>query len=214
MKLYGYYRSSASYRIRILLHAKQIEFDYVSVLLNKGEHLQADFRQINPLGFVPVLIDSDKVISQSPAIAEYLEETHPTPPLLPADAFARAQIREIVNMIGCDIHPIQNLRILKYLQSEFGQRDDGVATWCRHWIGAGFDAVETLVRERSSSGRFCHGDTLSLADAWLVPQMSNARRFELDLAPYPTLCSIDANCQTLGAFKAAHPANQPDTPAA
>ncbi len=213
MKLYGYYRSSASYRIRIMLHSKGIPFDYVAVMLNEGEQLEASFRKINPMGFVPVLVDGENIISQSPAIGEYLEESYPEPHLLPNDKLQRAQVREIVSLIGCDIHPIQNLRILKYLQVEFDQNDEGVAVWCRHWIAAGFDAVEAVLKTRSSEQRFCIGDTLSLADVWLIPQMLNAKRFELDLDPYPTLRSIDAHCQTLAGFKAAHPTVQPDTPA-
>lgn len=212
MKLYGYYRSSASYRIRIVLHAKQLAFENVPVLLNTGEHHEADFKRINPQGFVPVLQDGAYCISQSAAIAEYLEETCPTPALLPEDATGRAQVREVLGIIGSDIHPIQNLRILKYLRKEFGQDDDGVAEWCRHWIGEGFTALESLLNERSD-GRFCIGGKMTLADAWLIPQIYNARRFGLALDAFPTLCAIDSHCTTLPAFQAAHPAQQTDAPA-
>lgn len=212
MRLYGYYRSSASYRIRIVLHAKQIPFESVPVLLNTGEHREADFRKINPQGFVPVLEDGDTVIAQSAAIAEYLEETHPAPALLGGDAAARARVREILGIIGSDIHPIQNLRILRYLQSEFAQDDEGVAHWCRHWIAQGFAALESLLASRSD-GRYCCDGGLTLADAWLIPQAYNARRFGLDLQAYPTITAIDAHCTSLQAFRAAHPDRQDDAPA-
>lgn len=212
MKLYGYYRSSASYRIRIILNFKGLSWDYVPVMLNLGEHHEEAFRSINPMGFVPVLVDGDARLSQSPAIADYLEERHPSPPLLPGDAQQRARVREIQNLIGCDIHPLQNLRVLKHLKSRYDEDDEGTAEWCRHWIGAGFRAIETLARERSSEGRYCVGDRATLADVWLVPQLYNAGRWALDLAPFPTLVGIGKHCGTLDAFAAAHPTRQPDAP--
>jgi maleylpyruvate isomerase len=213
MKLYGYYRSSASYRVRIILNFKGLSWDYVPVMLNLGEHRGDAFRAINPMGFVPVLADGDARISQSPAIAEYLEERHTSPALLPADPVGRAGVREIQNLIGCDIHPLQNLRVLRHLREAFGQGEAATAAWCRHWIGAGFDAVEQLAQARSAAGRFCVGDTPTLADVWLVPQLYNARRWELDLAPWPTLSGIGRHCEAIDAFAAAHPARQPDAPA-
>jgi maleylpyruvate isomerase len=210
MKLYGYFRSSASYRIRIILNCKGLAYEYVPVMLNRGEHHDAAFRAISPLGFVPVLHTGDTVLSQSPAIAEFLEETHPSPPLLPGDPTARARVREMLNIVGCDIHPIQNLRILNYLRSEYGQDDQGVLRWCQRWIGDGFAAFEKLATARSSGGRYAVGDELTLADVWLIPQVSNARRFELDLAPYPAILAIDQHCRSLPAFQAADPARQPD----
>lgn len=212
MKLYGYYRSSASYRIRIALNAKHIDYDNAAVLLNKGAQHTAQFKAINPMGLVPVLETNDGVFAQSPAIIEYLEEIVPKPTLLPGGPANRARIREMMNLIGCDIHPIQNLRILKHLRGEFGQDDEGVANWCRKWIAAGFDAYEILAQQRSSSGRFSMGDELTLADIWLVPQLYNARRFKLDLTPYPRIVSIDAHCATLDCFAGAHPSRQADAP--
>ena len=214
MKLFGYYRSSASYRVRIILNFKGLAWDNVPVMLNLGEQHGEPFRALNPMGFVPVLVDGDARLSQSPAIAEYLEEKHPSPALLPSDPVRRAEVREIQNLVGCDIHPLQNLRVLQHLKNAFGQDDAATAAWCHHWIGAGFDAIEPLARARSAHGRFCVGDRPSLADVWLVPQIYNARRWELDLAPYPTLVAIGGHCETIDAFAAAHPARQPDAPPA
>lgn len=212
MKLYGYYRSSASYRIRIVLHAKGLDYDYVPIELTKDAHKRAEFLIINPQGFVPALQDGQNIISQSPAIAEYLEETYPHPALLPTEPLPRARVREAMHVVGCDIHPLQNLRVLRYLASEFGQQDEGIARWGRTWVGAGFDTLEKLAGDRSTDGKYSLGQSLTLADVWLIPQMFNARRFELDLEPFPTLRSIEAHCLTLEPFKAAHPNCQPDTP--
>ena len=210
MKLYGYFRSSASYRIRIILNLKKQDYESVAVMLNRGEQLDESFKAINPMGFVPVLDSDDGLMAQSPAIAEYLEECFPDPGLLPSDAVGRARVREMMHTIGCDIHPIQNLRVLKYLRSEFHQDDDGVQRWCQRWIGDGFAAFEKLAAERSTNGQYAYGETVSLADVWLIPQVYNARRFELDLGPFPTITSIDKFCQSLPAFAAAHPATQED----
>lgn len=212
MKLYGYYRSSASYRLRIILGLKKIDWENQPVHLAKGEQLSPEFRAINPMGLVPVLDTGGSILSQSPAIAEYLEEMYPEPPLLPASANARAQVREMLNTIGCEIHPLQNLRVLKYLRAEYAQDDDGVAAWCRGWIAKGFAAFENLALDRSASGQYSFGDGLTLADVWLVPQVYNARRFGLDLTQYPVIFSVDAHCQALAAFADAHPDNQPDAP--
>ena len=212
MKLYGYYRSSASYRLRIILGLKKIDWENHPVHLAKGEQLSPEFRTINPMGLVPVLDTGGSVLSQSPAIAEYLEEMHPQPPLLPASVDARAQVREMLHTIGCEIHPLQNLRVLKYLRAEYGQDDDGVAAWCREWIAQGFTAFENLAMARSVGKQYSFGDSLSLADVWLVPQVYNARRFGLDLTQYPVISSVDAHCQALNAFADAHPDKQPDAP--
>jgi maleylpyruvate isomerase len=212
MKLYGYYRSSASYRLRIILGLKKVDWKNHPVHLAKGEQLGAEFRAINPMGLVPVLDTGESVLSQSPAIAEYLEEMYPQPPLLPTQSVARAQVREMLNTIGCEIHPLQNLRVLKYLRAEYGQDDAGVAAWCREWIAQGFNAFEKLAMDRSASRQYSFGDSLSLADAWLVPQVYNAKRFGLDLSPYPIIASVDTHCQTLSAFAEAHPDKQPDAP--
>jgi maleylpyruvate isomerase len=212
VKLYGYYRSSASYRLRIILGLKKIDWENHPVHLAKGEQLSPEFRTINPMGLVPVLDTGESILSQSPAIAEYLEEMYPEPSLLPASSVARAQVREMLNTIGCEIHPLQNLRVLKYLRAEYGQDDDGVAAWCREWIAQGFTAFENLAMGRSVSKQYSFGDSLSLADVWLVPQVYNARRFGLDLTSYPVISSVDAHCQELTAFADAHPDKQPDAP--
>ena len=212
MKLYGYYRSSASYRIRIVLHTKGIDWDYRTVQLTKGEQCSEAFKAINPLGLVPVLDTDEAVLAQSPAIAEFLEEQHPEPALLPPDPLGRARVREMMHTVGCEIHPLQNLGVLKYLKAAYSLDDDAVFAWCRQWIGRGFAAFEALARERSADGQFSFGASLTLADVWLIPQLYNARRFELDLTPYPTIVSIDEHCQTLDEFAAAHPSRQPDAP--
>lgn len=212
MKLYGYFRSSASYRIRIILNYKKLDYDSIAVMLNRSEHKGEEFRKVNPQGFVPALDIGTTILAQSAAIAEYLEETYPDPPLLPLDAIERARVREIVGIVGCDIHPIQNLRILRYLRTEFGSDDESVEAWCRRWIGDGFGVIERLAAERSSGGRHLVGDAPSLADVWLIPQVFNARRFGLDLTPYPAIVSIDTHCQAIDAFAKAHPARQADAP--
>ena len=212
MKLYGYWRSSASYRIRIVLNLKGVAWEYVPVPLDRGAHRQLGFRAVNPAALVPVLEAGSDRLAQSPAIAEFLEERHPSPPLLPADPLARARVRELQHLVGCDIHPLQNLRVLKYLRAELGQDDAGVAAWCRRWIGDGLAAYETLAEDRSADGRYSVGDALTLADAWLVPQVYNAERFEVDLAPYPVVRSIAEHRLALTAVAAAHPSRQPDAP--
>ncbi|MDH4049211.1 MAG: maleylacetoacetate isomerase, partial [Gammaproteobacteria bacterium] len=167
---------------------------------------------MNPAGLVPVLHTGDAVLAQSAAIAEFLEEKFPTPRLLPDDAVARAQVREMMHTIGCDIHPLQNLRVLRYLRAEFSQDDEGVEKWCRQWIGNGFTAFEALAAKRSATGHYAFGDSLTLADAWLIPQLYNARRFSLDLAAFPVITSIDSHCSALQAFIDAHPDRQADAP--
>lgn len=212
MKLYGYYRSSASYRIRIVLNVKGLSWENVPVLLNKGEQRGEAFMQKSPMGLVPVLDTGNALLFQSAAIAEYLEETHPTPALLPADPLLRAGVREMQGLIGCDIHPLQNLRVLNYLRAELGQDDAAVGAWCRKWISDGFTAFERLARQRSSEGRYSSGDSLTLADAWLIPQLYNANRFGVDLAPFPTIRAIGSHCATLEPVAAAQPDQQPDAP--
>jgi maleylpyruvate isomerase len=212
VKLYGYWRSSASYRVRIVLNVKGIDWEYVPVGLNRDEHRQAGFRAVNPAALVPVLEVDGERVAQSPAIAEFLEERHPSPRLLPSDPFARARVREMQHLVGCDIHPLQNLRVLKYLRAEYDEDDGGVAAWCRQWIGEGFAAYESLAASRSADGRFSVGDAMTLADAWLIPQVYNAQRFALDLGPWPTIRSIAENCAILEAIVASHPSKQPDAP--
>jgi len=212
MKLYGYYRSSASYRIRIILNLKGLAYENIAVMLNKGDQHGDAFRAINPMGFVPVLDSNDHLLAQSPAIAEFIEEQYPDRPLLPTDLLDRAKVREMMHTIGCDIHPLQNLRVLKYVRTEYEQDDEAIERWCQLWMGAGFTAFEQLAKARSADGQYSFGDQLSLADVWLIPQLFNARRFSLDLSPFPTIVSIDEHCQTVPEFKDAHPLNQDDAP--
>lgn len=212
MKLYGYYRSSASYRIRILLNTKGLDWDYVAVNLLEGEQKKEEFRAINPLGLVPVLDTGSAVLAQSPAIAEYLEEQYPEPALLPADPIDRARVREMMHSIGCEIHPLQNHGVLMHLKETHSLDRAALQAWARKWIERGFAAFEALAKQRSGDGRFSYGDGLTLADVWLIPQVLNAHRFELDLGPYPTIVGIDEHCRALDAFVRAHPSAQPDAP--
>lgn len=210
MKLYNYFRSSAAFRVRIALNLKGVSYDYVSRSLPKNEQRAADYLAMNPQGLVPALVVDDAVISQSLAIIEYLNEQYPQPPLLPADPLARAQVRSMTLAIACDIHPLNNLRVLNYLRKDLAQNDDGVNTWYRHWVAEGFRGLELQVAKHSSARRHCFGDSLSLADVCLVPQMYNARRFHCDLTPFPTLVAISAHLETLPAFDTARPEMQPD----
>jgi maleylacetoacetate isomerase len=212
MKLYGYYRSSATYRLRIILNAKGLDWDYQAVNLLEGEQKATEFKAMNPLGLVPILDTGDATLAQSPAIAEYLEERFPEPALLPADPVDKARVREMMHAVGCEIHPLQNIGVLMHVQKAYSLDDAALQAWGRKWIDRGFSAVEILARERSSDGQFSYGDSLTLADVWLIPQLFNAHRFEMDLSPYPTLVAIDQHCQTLDAVAAAHPSRQPDAP--
>lgn len=212
MKLYGYYRSSASYRIRIVLNVKGIEWEYASVRLDKNEQQEVEHVSRNPMKLVPVLDTGDQLLSQSVAIAEYLETTFPKPSLLPKDPIALAQVREMQHIVSSEIQPVTNLRILIHLRDEFGQDDEGISRWCRLWMGRGFDAFEARANDRSADGRYAFGDSMTLADAWLMPQVYNANRFGLDLQPYPTIRSIVGHCSTIESVAAAHPDRQPDAP--
>lgn len=212
MKLFTYYRSSAAYRVRIALNYKGIPHGTVPVHLVRdgGQQHSESYREVNPQGFVPALADDDHVFAQSLAIIEYLEETHPDPPLLPPDFAGRAVVRSMALGIACDIHPLNNLRVTNYLREPLGQGDEAVAGWIRHWIGEGFRALEELAR-RHGDGRNClYGDSVTLADVCLVPQMYNARRYYCDVTPYPALVAIDAHLTSLPAFAAARPEVQPD----
>ena len=214
MKLYSYWASSAAYRVRIALNLKGIahETQFVSLVSGGGEHLLPAYQNANPQGLVPALETGEGVLGQSMAILEYLEETHPTPALLPADAFERARVRSFALYVACDIHPVNNLRIRKYLGSELNQSEEAVETWYRHWIEIGFQALETSVS--GEPGPFCFGAHPSLADVCLVPQVFNARRFGVDLAPFARLREADAAANALSAFSEAAPAKQADAPAA
>jgi len=212
LKLYTYFRSSAAYRVRIALNLKNLAYEAIPVHLVKdgGQHLTPDFRRINPAGAVPALADRDLSLSQSLAIIEYLDENYPYPPLFPADAAARARVRAIALDVACEIHPINNLRVLKYLTGELGLSEAQKTAWYRHWVEVGLAAVEARLADNPESWRFCHGGPPTLADCCLVPQVFNARRFGCRLDHVPTVVRIDAECRTLPAFAAAAPENQPD----
>jgi maleylacetoacetate isomerase len=215
LHLYGYFRSSASYRVRIALNLKQLDYDTTSVHLNRngGEQFGAAFRAINPAALVPALVapaSERAALTQSLAIIEYLEELHPEPPLLPRSPADRAFVRSIGLAIACDVHPLNNLRVLKYLTQTMGASEDEKNAWYRHWVATGLAALETMLAQDGRSGDFCYGDAPTLADCCLVPQIANAQRFECDLSRVPTLMRIHANCQRLDAFQRAAPGAQPD----
>lgn len=210
MKLYGYFRSSAAFRVRIALNLKALDAVPVLVNLPKNDQFADDYLEINPQGRVPSLAVGGDILFQSMAIMEYLDETHPEPPFLPADAVGRARVRGLANIIACDIHPLNNLAVLRYLAKELGVDKDGVDRWYRNWIAKGFEGVEGMLTGSDGTGRFCHGDTPGLADFCLVPQVFNAQRYDSDLAPYPTLMGIFEACMSLDAFDAAQPSKQPE----
>jgi maleylacetoacetate isomerase len=212
VKLFDYFRSSAAYRVRIALNLKGIAPDERTyVHLRMGSQRAQDYLALNPQGLVPAIaLDDGTVLTQSLAIIQYLDETHPEPPLLPADPVARARVRAIALSIACEIHPLNNLRVLNYLIGTLGLSREQKDGWYRYWIDVGFEALEKTLAHDSATGRFCHGDAPTLADICLVPQIANARRFEIDLSPYPTLTRIESACNTLPAFAAAAPARQPD----
>jgi len=212
MQLYSYFRSSAAYRVRIALNLKSLAYEYLGVHLLKdgGQQFSDAYRALNPAALVPALVDGDAVLTQSLAIIEYLDETHPEPPLLPADAVGRARVRAIAQTIACDTHPLNNLRVLKYLKRTLQVSDEAKDGWYRHWVGVGLAAVEAMLAHSPATGRFCHGDQPTLADLCLVPQVYNARRFDCDLSAMPTVLRIDAACREIQAFERARPENQPD----
>ena len=212
MKLYSYFRSSAAYRVRIALNLKGLAYETVPVHLLKdgGQQLSDSYRSLNPTALVPTLVDGDLAVGQSMAILEYLEETHPAPALLPADAKGRARVRAIAQTIACDIHPLNNLRVLKYLKHEMGVGEEAKNEWYRHWIALGLASLEAMLVRSALTGRFCCGDEPGMADACLVPQLFNARRMECDVSAFPTVLRIDAACAELDAFRKAAPSSQPD----
>ncbi len=210
MQLYNFFRSGTSHRLRIALNLKGLSYDYVAVHLGREEHLGAAFKALNPQGLVPALVDGDLVLTQSPAIIEWLEECYPTPALLPTQPLDRAKVRAYAALVGCDIHPINNRRVLEYLRKTLGCDDAAVQAWCRTWISAGFDALETMLAADPGRGKFCFGDAPTLADVYLIPQVESARRFKVDLSGYPLICAVDQACCALDAFKNAAPAMQPD----
>lgn len=210
MKLYNFWRSGTSHRTRIALNLKGLSTDYVAVHLGKEEHLKDAFKAVNPQQLVPALDTGSEVLIQSPAIIEWLEENYPTPALLPADASARARVRALAAIVGCDIHPINNRRILEYLRKTFGASEDAVNAWCGTWIGAGFDAYEALLAADPQRGRFSYGDAPTIADVYLIPQIESARRFKVDLTKWPRIMAVETACMELEAFRQASPGLQPD----
>lgn len=212
LRLYTYYRSSAAYRVRIALALKGLPYESVPVHLLKdgGEQHQSAYRAVNPAGLVPALQDGGVLLTQSLAIMEYLDETRPTPALLPQDASGRARVRALAQMVACDIHPLNNLRVLRYLSHPLEQPEDTRNTWARHWMDLGLAAMEDALAHSPHTGLCCHGDVPTLADCCLIPQTFNARRFGMDLAAWPTIQRIVAHCEALAPFEQAHPARQGD----
>ncbi len=210
MKLYTYFRSSASFRVRIALHLKGLTYEPVFVHLAKGEHRQPQYTKVNAQALVPTLeLDDGTRLTQSLAIMEWLEERHSTPALLPRDALGRSRVRAISDLIACEIHPLNNLRVLQHLKRALGQSQDQIDTWYRHWIADGLQKLEAELAA-PGTGKFCHGDSPTLADCCLVPQIFNAKRYESDLAPYPKTMRVFDNCMKLEAFDRAQPSKQPD----
>lgn len=210
MRLYNFFRSGTSHRLRIALNLKGLDVNYVAVNLRIDEHLSKAFRAINPQGLVPVLDTGEQVLIQSPAIIEWLEENYPTPALLPDNADARAHVRALAAIVGCDVHPINNRRILEYLRKQFGAKEDAINAWCTTWITDGFDAYESLLSADRERGAFSFGNRPSLADVYLVPQIESARRFKVDLTQWPLISSVEAACMQLDSFRKSAPAFQPD----
>ncbi len=212
LRLYGHWRSSATFRVRIALNVKGLAWEAVpkNLVRRGGEHLKPDYLALNPQGLVPTLQDGKLLLAQSLAIIEYLDETHPEPPLLPGEAPGRAAVRAMALAIACDVHPINNLSVQQYLRREFGADEEAIARWIRHWITRGFTAMETWIKRHSGDGRHCYGAAVTLADVCLVPQVYNARRFQTDLTPFPRLTGVAAALEDLPAFAAAWPERQPD----
>ena len=212
LELYSYFRSSAAYRVRIALALKGLDYAMVPVhlLRNGGEQRSDQYLAINPDGLVPALLDDGQVLTQSLAIIEYLDEAYGPARLLPESPLARARVRALALQIACEIHPLNNLRVLRYLSQTAGLSQEQRDAWYRHWVLTGFQALERRLSDSPDTGLCCHGDEAGLADCCLIPQVFNARRYEIDLSPFPTIERIVSHCETLPAFQAAHPSRQPD----
>jgi maleylpyruvate isomerase len=212
MKLYNYFRSSAAYRVRIALNLKAVTYEHVGVHLVKGEQRSPEYLQMNPAGLIPTLIDDDaNAVTQSLAIMEYLDDLFPDRArLLPADALTLAQVRAASLALACDVHPLNNVRVLSYLTKELGVTEAQKSAWIAHWISLGLDAFEASLKASKTAGKFCFGNTPTMADCVLVPQVFSARRFNVDVSKYPLIEAIDARCNEMPEFQAAHPSKQPD----
>ena len=210
MKLYTFFRSSASFRVRIAMNHKGLEYEPAIVSLPKAEHLEAKYKRVNSQGLVPALEDAGHVLTQSLAIIEYLDEVHPGPKLLPSDPLDRAYVRAFSQIVACEIHPLNNLRTLRYIRSAYKLDEEGVNTWYRHWIAEGFRMLESFLADNGKHGKYCFRDQVSMADCCLVPQVFNAQRYNCDLKPYPTVMRIHEACMNLDAFVLAQPSRQPD----
>ncbi len=210
MKLYTFFRSSASFRVRIALNHKGLKYEHAGVSLPKGEHLEAGYKSLNAQGLVPALEDGGRVLTQSLAIMEYLDEVHPGPKLLPADPLDRAYVRAFSQIIACEIHPLNNLRTRKYIGKTYKLDEEGVNTWYRHWIAEGFQMMESFLAQERKHGKYCFRDQVTMADCCLVPQVLNAILYKCDVKPYPAVMRIHEACMKLDAFVLAQPSKQPD----
>jgi len=210
VKLYTFFRSSAAFRVRIALNLKGLAYEPAFVHLAKGEHRKPEYGALNPQALVPALEDGGRLLTQSLAIIEYLEETHPIPPLLPKDAFARARARSLAQLVACEIHPLNNLRTLTHLKKTLGQSEEQVNAWYRHWIADGMGKLESAMAKTPGTGKYSQGDAPGIADCCLVPQVFNAQRYKCDLAPYPTVLRVFEACMRVESFDRAQPGKQPD----
>lgn len=210
MKLYTFFRSSAAFRLRIALNYKGLAYEASPVSLPKSEHKLEGYLALHPQGLVPALEDGGNIYVQSLAVMEYLEETHPQPPLLPASPADRAYVRALAQIIACEIHPLNNLRTLRFVKKSYGLDEEGINVWYRHWIAEGLGGLEAYIAGAKAFGKYYYRDQVTLADCCLVPQVFNAQRYQCELAPYPSIMRIFDECMKLDAFIAAQPSRQPD----
>lgn len=209
MKLYTWFRSSAAFRVRIALNLKGMRYDMQAIALPRAAHHKPEYAALNPQALVPTLEEGDQLLTQSLAIMEYLEEKQPSPPLLPKDLIGRARVRSIALLVACEIHPLNNLRTLQYLRKSLGQSEEASKVWYQHWIADGFGKLEAEL-SRGATRKYCHGDTPTMADCCLVPQVFNAQRYKCDTNPYPTVMRVFAECMKVDAFDRAQPSKQPE----